>query len=457
MLTYVLRRLLWLPPTFFFISLLLFVLLNLAPGRPGDSAGGGDARAIAGQRESYQLFKRQFGLDKPVLWNLRFLTRPDEVRAWLEAAHGLVQAAPATRGAAEEALEDGGDTLVIPLVALIDDDDVRIVRAALGELRRLLPEARIPVTGEGASANVETKDHGDGGADDLVRPRAVARSYVGGAHERFTFSAAERVAMFFFDTRFARFWRNLLVLDFGVSTVNRVPVMPTIAGKLRYTLALTLVAILLAYGLAVPLGVWSAAKAGTRIDATVTVVVFVLYSLPSFFVATVLLAFFAEGHPLAVFPAAGFESLDGAARTTLERLRDIGWHLALPVATYTAVSLAALSRYARAGVLEVIRAEWVRTARAKGLPEWMVLVKHVGRNGMLPILTLLGGLLPALVSGSVVIEVVFGIPGMGSYLVESIGLRDYNAVMGVLAFPSVRSFTSAVPSGVPSVFHSSFP
>lgn len=436
MLTYVLRRLLWLPPTFFFISLLLFVLLNLAPGRPGDDAGGGDARAIAGQRESYQLFKRQFGLDKPVLWNARFLTRPAEVRAWLEAAHGLAQVAPAARGAAEEALEDHGDTLVVPLAALLDDEDVRIVRTALGELRRLLPEARIPAVGEGA----------DAGAEALARGRAVARDYVTSANERFTFAFTERAAMFVFDTRFARFWRNLLVLDFGVSTVNRVPVMPTIAAKLRYTLALTLVAILLAYALAVPLGVWSAAKAGTRVDATVTVVVFVLYSLPSFFVATVLLAFFAEGHPFAVFPAAGFESLDGAPRTTLERLRDIGWHLALPVATYTAVSLAALSRYARAGVLEVIRAEWVRTARAKGLPEWLVLVKHVARNGMLPILTLLGGLLPALVSGSVVIEVVFGIPGMGSYLVESIGLRDYNAVMGVLVIASAMTLVGVLLS-----------
>jgi peptide/nickel transport system permease protein len=96
------------------------------------------------------------------------------------------------------------------------------------------------------------------------------------------------------------------------------------------------------------------------------------------------------------------------------------------------VALAALSRYARTGVIDVIRADYIRTARAKGLSEPVVIIKHAVRNGMIPILTLLGGLLPVLVSGSVVIEVVFNIPGMGTFLVDSINQRDYNAVMAIL-------------------------
>ena len=117
--------------------------------------------------------------------------------------------------------------------------------------------------------------------------------------------------------------------------------------------------------------------------------------------------------------------------------QDIVWHLILPIATYTAVSLAALSRYARAGVIEVIRADYIRTARAKGLSEPVVIIKHAVRNGMIPILTLLGGLLPSLVAGSVIIEVVFNIPGMGQYIYDAINLRDYNAVMAVLLTSSM--------------------
>ena len=109
----------------------------------------------------------------------------------------------------------------------------------------------------------------------------------------------------------------------------------------------------------------------------------------------------------------------------------------MPVATSTSVALAALSRYARTGVIDVIRADYIRTARAKGLSEPVVIIKHAVRNGMIPILTLLGGLLPVLVSGSVVIEVVFNIPGMGTFLIDAINQRDYNVVMAVLLASSL--------------------
>ena len=131
---------------------------------------------------------------------------------------------------------------------------------------------------------------------------------------------------------------------------------------------------------------------------------------------------------------------------TLEQGADITWHLVLPIVTYTAVSLAALSRYARSGVIDVIRADYIRTARAKGLHEFVVIVKHAVRNGMIPILTLLGTLLPVLVSGSVVVEVIFGIPGMGLYLFDAINLRDYNAVMGVLVIASLLTLLGILVS-----------
>lgn len=167
-------------------------------------------------------------------------------------------------------------------------------------------------------------------------------------------------------------------------------------------------------------------------DRVVTTFLFMLYSLPSFFVGVFLLNLLTRGTPVSWFPTAGFESLEVGKMTTLEYLADVIWHVALPIICLTYASFAALSRYARTGLLDVLRSDYVRTARAKGLPEIVVIVKHAARNGMIPILTLLATLLPSLIGGSVVVEVVFGIPGMGRYMFESINLRDYNAVMAVL-------------------------
>ena len=162
-----------------------------------------------------------------------------------------------------------------------------------------------------------------------------------------------------------------------------------------------------------------------------------LYSLPSFFVGVFLLNLLTRGTPWAVFPTTGFSSIDTSHMTTLDYLGDVAWHVILPIICLSYAGLAVLSRYARTGLLDVIRADYIRTARAKGLPEWMVIIKHAARNGMIPILTLLATLLPTLIGGSVVIEVIFGIPGMGLYVFESIGVRDYNAVMAVLLISSV--------------------
>ena len=165
-----------------------------------------------------------------------------------------------------------------------------------------------------------------------------------------------------------------------------------------------------------------------------------LYSLPSFFVATLLLYFVSEGSNWPVlrwFPTGGFQSAGFEDLTLFGKLSDVAWHLVLPLGCLTYGSLAALSRYMRTGLLEVIQADYIRTARAKGLPERVVIGKHALRNGLLPILTLLSELLPAVLGGSVIIEYIFGIPGIGQWTVDSIYQRDYNVIMGVQLLSTV--------------------
>jgi peptide/nickel transport system permease protein len=210
--------------------------------------------------------------------------------------------------------------------------------------------------------------------------------------------------------------------------------MQTLISKLKYSLSLSVVSLILAYLIAIPLGIFAAVDRGSKSERSLTVGLFMLYSLPSFFVATLLLIFFSQGSDttwLRWFPTGGFQSREYAELTVFSKLKDVIWHLVLPITCLTYGSLAALSRYMRTGLLEVLQADYVRTARAKGLPESQVIGKHALRNGLLPILTLLAGLLPAVLGGSVIIEYIFGIPGMGLWTIDSIYQRDYNVIMAV--------------------------
>jgi peptide/nickel transport system permease protein len=451
---YAIRRFLVLIPTFFFISLVIFVVLNVAPGAPGavGAAGGGETQGRE-SRESLRIFKEQFGLDRPILVNTRYLATPDEVGGLLRVANGLdPHASIGERLGAGVELEDSGEYLVLPLMNLAQGPDPVLREAAL---RQLPIAARLRFEGEGGGdaaearlRNREIAAHNASIPDVTSSDEGLQtwQAWFAQHKDRYTYDTSERFAITFLDTRFARYWSNLFRLDFGLSTVDRRPVSETLMQKVGYSVTLSIVSLLLAYVLAVPLGVFSAVRQGTRTDTLMTAFLFMLYSLPSFFTGTVLLRLFSEGDPVAWFPTGEFSSYTTVPLTTWGQVKDVAWHLALPLVTYTTGSLATLSRYARSGVIEVIRADYIRTARAKGLSEPWVILRHAVRNGMIPILTLLGSLLPSLIAGSVVIEVIFNLPGMGSWLYSSINLRDYNAVMAVLLASSILSLIGVLLS-----------
>ena len=449
MFQYAIKRILWMFPTFFLISMAVFTLINLAPGNPGQAGGAEQQTGSSTQSEAVIFFKRQFDLDKPILLNTRFALSSDDVRALVVTAQRIEgDPTPAEVIAAKEALEDSGNYLVRHLLPILESDpNPEVRRLAADYLTTAAALAFVSERiGDETVARTENRSRGaynqaikewrctpDAGAACVADVTTKWKAWWELERARYEYTTGEKIHAFFLDTRFANYWWKLLHLDLGVSPNNRIPVLDTLLDKFKYSLSLSLTSVVLAYLIAVPLGVFSAVKAGSRADNVMTVGLFVLYSLPTFFTGTVLLKVFADGDPFAWFPVGGFQSPDKHLPvTTLGMFGDVVWHIALPIATSTSVALAALSRYARTGVIDVIRADYIRTARAKGLEEAVVIIKHAVRNGMIPILTLLGGILPVLVSGSVVIEVVFTIPGMGSYLVDSINARDYNAVMAVL-------------------------
>lgn len=224
---------------------------------------------------------------------------------------------------------------------------------------------------------------------------------------------------------------NIVKLDFGLAFKDKQPVSKKIWEALPVTLLINVVTVLIIYLVSIPLGIWSAVKQGSVIDKIVMVKLFIFYSLPTFWVATMLLMLFAGGEYFDMFPLIGIVSDDFAGLSFFGKLLDISWHLFLPVLASVIGSFAFLSRFSRSNFLDVIRQDYIRTARAKGLTESVVLFKHGLRNAMIPFVTLMGTLLPGLLGGSVVIEQIFSIPGMGMLSFEAVLGRDHNVIMAI--------------------------
>lgn len=231
--------------------------------------------------------------------------------------------------------------------------------------------------------------------------------------------------------------RKAAVGDFGESTKFKVPVSEKLWGAIGVTVQLNLISILLIYIISIPMGIHAAVRRGKPDERVAGVTLFGLYSAPSFWVATILLFYLANPEYKQWFDGIGLHSDNHERLTYVDHLTDWLWHLVLPVVCMTYGGLAGLSRYARSGMLEIIRKDYIRTARAKGLHERTVILKHALRNSLIPIVTLMASLLPAMIGGSVIIEFIFTINGMGKLSVDAILSRDYNLVMAFTTLSAV--------------------
>ena len=231
--------------------------------------------------------------------------------------------------------------------------------------------------------------------------------------------------------RYLLWLKRMATLDFGTSYKDHRPVTEKILERIPISLQLSLISIFLVYLFAVPIGVFAAVKQRSLLDRGLTLGLFVLYSLPNFWTAMMLILFFGGGRFFAWFPVYGLNSEGAEIWPWSAWLWDRLWHLVLPVFCLTYEGLAYISRQQRAGMLEVIRQDYIRTARAKGLSEKVVVFKHALRNSIIPIVTLLASLFPAMLGGSVIVESIFSIPGMGKLGFDSILARDYPTIMGI--------------------------
>ncbi len=235
--------------------------------------------------------------------------------------------------------------------------------------------------------------------------------------------------------QYVKWLGNLVQGDLGESFRHRRPVTTLIAERVPYTLQLSILALLFDALIGIALGIISAVKQYSVLDKSVTVSSLIIYSIPGFWLALMLVMVFSVN--LGWFPTSQTRSLDYEMLTFWGKLADRLWHLVLPVFVLGIASAAGTARYMRNRLLEVLSEEYVLAARARGLREKTVILKHALRNAMIPILTIYGMSIPFLLGGAVLIENVFAWPGLGKLGVEAVGGRDYPVIMATTMMSAV--------------------
>ena len=477
MFAYVLRRLLLMIPTTFGIALVVFMLYQAAPGDPATvmmgMSGGGELGTDSDIEARVDAFKRRYGLDRSLAVQFFNYIGPFNLK---RDGHPWFTSPATERKTVQVELEGGGQVVEgIPLaIPPVSEASAEVSAAATASSDVLVDEAAGQAAWSNAQAELvaagelglpavfsrlyELRQSADSRAPAIERLLAVLKKASGAAprHDESRGLSAELRAWFGWyyqgpgkrlHNSGAKPWGGLLVFDLGEEMQRKTPVAAELLRRLKLTVPLSLISVLLSYLVALPMGIFSVRRQGTKIDAAATLGLFVLYSIPTFWAGLMLIiAFGVMGFDL--LPVIGLHSTDYDQMSSLGKLWDVVSHCILPVVTMSYGSLAYLSRQMRAGMLEVIRQDYIRTARAKGLSERVVIYKHALRNSVIPIITLFASILPILVGGSIIVEAVFDLPGMGKYAFEGLLRRDFNIVMATTIFVGIMTQLGILMSDV---------
>lgn len=439
MLRYLLKRLLIFIPTLIAISLLAFGLSKLAPGDPVEQIiGAGPAGSSLMDRErAYAETAALLGLDKPVFYfalssqaypdTLHRIADKDERRTLrkLIAQYGnwvLIQNYYRQLQQLEQTLSASPDTTAAEAVTTI--------RAAVRRLYLLYREPAV-------QAQLDKMEEAliKGNAPSSIRQgvREIEKAYqrLSNNSRRYLLYIPD-LKWYGLNNQYHDWFTGMLAGDFGTSYIDGRPVADKVTDALRWTLLLNGLAVFFAFAFSIPLGVYAAVHRHSRFDRLSSVGLFMLYSLPQFWIATLLVVFVTTPeYGLDWFPTMGVGETDPEV-PLFTRILDRAYHLVLPVFCLTYGSLAFITRQMRSSMIETLQQDYARTAKAKGLSAKKIIWRHAFRNALFPIITLFGSVFPAVLAGSVVIEVIFNIYGMGKLTVDAIFQRDWPVVYAVL-------------------------
>lgn len=231
--------------------------------------------------------------------------------------------------------------------------------------------------------------------------------------------------------------KNMFRLDFGKSFKYQEPVLDVVISKFPVSLQFGIVSFFLTYLICIPLGIWSAYKENKSFDVITSVVLIIFYAIPPFTLGILLITFFAGGRFFDWFPIGGLYSDSYEYLSLWEKIVDRTHHFILPLVSYMIGAFTTLTLLTRNSVLDEIRKDYIRTARAKGLSEKMVYLRHCLRNALIPVVTGIGGFLGLFFAGSLLIEQIFQLDGIGLLGYESVLSRDYNVIMGLTFIQSL--------------------
>lgn len=439
MVQYLIKRILIFIPTLLVISLLAFGLSKCAPGDPLESMAppGGESQWV-NKEKVYRERAKLLGLDKPPFYfalspaafpdTLHLILKKDQRRALKDlvsqygnwpAIENYYHSLQTTELKADKLSSTGFK------------DNTRRLTPNVKQLLIAHKDARI----KSLIDDIETVVLADSILNDVLYKDIVQlkENYdiVKNQTSRYLLYIPD-IKWYGWDNQYHNWFSNFLKFDFGISYKDGRPVATLMKEGLFWTIILNVLAITLAYMLSIPLGVFSAIWKNSTFDRLVSLLLFILYSLPSFWIATMLVVFFTTPeYGMDWFPSLGTGELPPSASLGA-RFKETAYHLILPVFCLTYGALAFISRQIRGGMLAVIRQDYIRTAWAKGLDSRLVIWKHAFRNALFPIITMIASIIPAVFAGSVVIEVIFNIPGMGKLTVDAIFQRNWPVVYTTL-------------------------
>lgn len=458
MLAYLLQRLMLFIPSLIIIALLGFIISENAPGDPllrllGDTGEYVEGRSQI-EEQDYRLWAHRLGLDLPAFYlQVLPLSFPDTLHRIFNRREREAARYWMLRTGNKEAVEYYRKQLkaVLAMEAMPASDGGRMdtladIRRMLRQRIRLLLASREAAETDSLLLQLDRLAESHPFLADRLQLLREAQAPLRQTTMRWkSFIPTVR---FHLPNRFHRWlfgdghWltgrgavntRGVLRGDFGISLVTQRPVGEVIYSRMGWSLLFSVLSTLLAYLISVPAGVMAAVRRGKTFDHLSSVVLFAMNSMPSFWVGSVLILLFANPAVLMLFPASGVMPPGGYPQDAglLQRMALTLPYLILPLITYTYSSLAFLSRITRLAMVESLGQDFVRTARAKGLPERLVIYRHAFRNSLLPLITVFSNVFPAAVSGAVVVEMVFSIPGMGLEAAMAVSKQDFPVVIAV--------------------------
>ncbi len=471
---YILKRILIFIPTLFIISLLTFILIAAAPGDPAEtmlsrSSAEGQASDKLATERSYRELRHKLGLDLPVFYF-----------AFTNAAQSDTLIRIPTKNHREmldrivyeygnwPQIENYYHELKALEFAIIATKKDSTNTNALIELRNTVAKIfihheDIVLTGLFADlktqaalatnlADIKAKAASTEAAYNKVKSEAtVWKRYIpniqwSGTHNQYHRWLLGEAKWFGTETDPTK-GKGFMRGDYGISFFTKRPVKSVIWDGLWITMLISLLVILIEYVISIPLGISLAVRKGSTYDSTVTVGLFLTYSLPVFWIGTMAIFFLCSPDYLEIFPPFGLGDAtwdDGF----FYKIGDLAYHLALPLIIASYASFAYLSRQMRGSMLSVLGQDYIRTARAKGLPDNKVIWKHAFRNSLLPIITIFASFFPALIGGSIILEFLFTIPGLGQITYAAVIQKDYPMILTNTMFAAILTLVGYLVSDI---------